>query len=160
LDLYYTIPGRNCAVFGCGSCTRIKGIGIWKMKLAVDEKHREWREAWLGELKNTREIDSDFRDQIKNDRVYTCEKHFAPEDVEIFHTYKTTRRKPNFGALPKLNTPLKSIQTCKPAPRPERRPVQPVEATNVSINVSINVCYRTFSELCHRTKNLKSLSGI
>ena len=49
----------------------------------MDEKHREWREAWLGELKKTRVIDSDFRDQIKNDRVYTCEKHCAPEDVEI-----------------------------------------------------------------------------
>ena len=51
--------------------------------LAVDEKHREWHEAWLGELKKTRVINSDFRDQIRNDRVYTCEKHFAPEDVEI-----------------------------------------------------------------------------
>ena len=77
------MPGRNCAVFGCGSCRRTKGIGIWKLPLAVDDRHREWREAWLGELKKTREIDSDFRDQIKNDRVYTCEKHFAPEDVEI-----------------------------------------------------------------------------
>ena len=28
-------------------------------------------------------LDSDFRDQMRNDRVYTCEKHFAPEDVEI-----------------------------------------------------------------------------
>ena len=77
------MPGRNCAVFGCGSCRRTKGIGIWKLPLAVDEKHREWREAWLGELKKTRVIDYDFRDQIRNDRVYTCEKHFAPEDVEI-----------------------------------------------------------------------------
>ena len=77
------MPGRNCAVFGCGSCRRTKGIGIWKLPSAVDDRHREWREAWLGELKKTREIDSDFRDQIKNDRVYTCEKHFASEDVEI-----------------------------------------------------------------------------
>lgn len=87
------MPGRNCAVFGCGSCRRTKGIGIWKLPLAVDDRHREWREAWLGELKKTREIHSDFRDQIKNDRVYTCEKHFAPEDVEIFQTEKTTRKK-------------------------------------------------------------------
>ena len=77
------MPDRNCAVFGCGSCRRTKGIGIWKLPLAVDEKHREWGEAWLGKLKKTRVIDSDFRDQIRNDRVYTCEKHFAPEDVEI-----------------------------------------------------------------------------
>ena len=35
-------------------------------------RHNEWRKAWLGELKKTREIDSDSRDQIKNDQVYTC----------------------------------------------------------------------------------------
>lgn len=59
----------------------------------MDDRHREWREAWLGELKKTREIHSDFRDQIKNDRVYTCEKHFAPEDVEIFQTEKNDQKK-------------------------------------------------------------------
>lgn len=52
------MPGRDCAVFGCGSCRRTKGIGIWKLPLVVYEKHREWREAWLGELKKTRVIDS------------------------------------------------------------------------------------------------------
>ena len=50
--------------------------------------------------------------------------------------------------------PSKSIQTSKPAPRQKRRPVQAVEATNGNINV----CYKTFSELCHRTQNLKSLN--
>ena len=49
-----------------------------EVALAVDEKRHEWRQAWLGELKKTRVIDSDFRDQIRNDRVYTCGKHFAP----------------------------------------------------------------------------------
>ena len=35
------------------------------------------------EIKKTRDMDPDFREQIKKDRVYTCEKHFAPEDIEI-----------------------------------------------------------------------------
>ena len=61
------MAGRNCAVFGFGSCRRTKGIGIWKLPKAVDAKHREWRESWLGQLKKTRVIDSDFREQIKND---------------------------------------------------------------------------------------------
>ena len=51
--------------------------------------------------------------------------------------------------------PSKSIQTSKPAPRQERRPVQALEATNVNRNV----CYKTFSELCQRTHNLKSLNA-
>lgn len=78
------MPGENCAVFGCGSCRRTKGIGIWKLPLAKDEAHAKWREEWLSEIKKTREIDQNFRELIKHDRVYTCEKHFVPEDIEIF----------------------------------------------------------------------------
>ena len=48
------MPGENCAVFGCGSCRRTKGIGIWKLPLAKDEAHEKWREEWLGEIKKTR----------------------------------------------------------------------------------------------------------
>jgi len=73
----------NCAVFGCGSCRRTKGIGIWKLPAPKDDAHQKWREDWLNEITKTREIDQDFRERIKNDRVYTCEKHFPPEDVEI-----------------------------------------------------------------------------
>ena len=40
------MPGANCAVFGCGSCRRTKGIGIWKLPVAKDEAHRKWRDEW------------------------------------------------------------------------------------------------------------------
>ena len=62
---------------------RTKGIGIFKLPLASDEIQKKWRDEWLGELKKTREVDQDFREQIKRDKVDTCEKHFAPEDIEI-----------------------------------------------------------------------------
>ena len=32
----YVMPGVNCSVFGCGSCRRTKGMGIWKLPLAKD----------------------------------------------------------------------------------------------------------------------------
>ena len=85
------MPGENCAVFGCGSCRRTKGIGIWKLPLAKDKAHAKWREEWLSEIKKTREIDQNFRELIKHDRFYTCEKHFAPEDIEIckYDTYNS-----------------------------------------------------------------------
>ena len=85
------MPGENCAVFGCGSCRRTKGIGIWKLPLAKDEAHAKWREEWLSEIKKTREIDQNFRELIKHDRVYTCQKHFAPKDIEIceYDTYNS-----------------------------------------------------------------------
>ena len=77
------MPGVNCSVLGCGSCRRSRGIGIFKLPVAKDEAHRKWRNDWLGEVTKAREIDQDFREQIKNDRVHACEKHFKPEDIEI-----------------------------------------------------------------------------
>ena len=63
----YVMPGVNCSVFGCGSCRRTKGMGIWKLPLAKDEAHGKWRDEWLGEIKKTREMDQNFREQLKND---------------------------------------------------------------------------------------------
>ena len=60
------MPGDNCAVFGCGSCRRTKGMGIiWKLPAAKDEAHKKWRHDWLSEITKTREIDHEFR---KKDR--------------------------------------------------------------------------------------------
>lgn len=55
------------------------GSCLWQK----DEAHGTWRDEWLGEIKKTREMDQNFREQLKSDRIYTCEKHFAPEDIEI-----------------------------------------------------------------------------
>ena len=79
----YVMPGVNCSVFGCGSCRRTKEMGIWKLPLAKNKAHGKWRDEWLGEIKKTREMDQNFREQLKNDRIYTCERHFAPEDIKI-----------------------------------------------------------------------------
>ena len=55
------MPGENCAVWGCGSCRRTKGIGIWKLPSAKNEAHMKWRDDWLNEITKTRVIDQDFR---------------------------------------------------------------------------------------------------
>ncbi|PFX21307.1 Transposable element P transposase [Stylophora pistillata] len=145
------MPGANCSVFGCGSCRRTKGIGIWKLPVAKDEAHGTWRDEWLGEIKKTREMDQNFREQLKSDRIYTCEKHFAPEDIEIYQSAKMTKKKPKFGALPKLNMPKKSHESSKPSPRPERSVVKCNEGPLP------HSYYKGFSELCQRVKSLKSL---
>jgi len=77
------MPGENCAVFGCGSCRRTKGLGIFKLPRSKDEEHKTWREAWLSEITKTREKNSEFQRLIDNDTVFTCEKHFKPDDIEI-----------------------------------------------------------------------------
>jgi len=71
------MPGDNCAVFGCGSSRRTKGIGIWKLPAPRNDEYKKWREDWLNELTKTRQIDENFESQIGSDRVYTCERHFA-----------------------------------------------------------------------------------
>ena len=77
------MPGENCAVFDCGSCRRTKGIGIWKLPAAKNDAYKKWRADWLNEITKTRDVDKDFRELIAKDRVFTCERHFAPEDIEI-----------------------------------------------------------------------------
>ena len=82
-ELFYAMPGENCAVWGCGSCRRTKGLGIFKLPAAKDPEHKTWREAWLGEITKTREKDAEFQKLIDNDTVFTCEKHFKPDEIEI-----------------------------------------------------------------------------
>jgi len=77
------MPGDNCAVFGCGTSRRTKGVGIWKLPALKDEAHKRWRAEWLNEITKTRTVDAAFRKKIQSDCVYTCEKHFDPKDIEI-----------------------------------------------------------------------------
>ena len=77
------MPGVNCAVFGCGTFQRSKGIGIFKLPAAKDENYKSWREQWLSKITRTRVVDADFKKQILEDKVFTCEKHFKPEEIEI-----------------------------------------------------------------------------
>ena len=48
----------------------------YHVKLKLNGKVR------LNEITKTREVDKVFKDQIENDRVYACQKHFKPEDIE------------------------------------------------------------------------------
>jgi len=59
--------GENCAVSGCGSSRRKKGISIWKLAKAKYESYPKWRDEWLGETKKTRDVDQSFKELITND---------------------------------------------------------------------------------------------
>lgn len=76
------MPGDNCAVFGCGTCRRTKGIGIFKLPSLRNAEYEKWRKEWLNQLTKTRIIDKDFQSQIDKGNVFTCEKHFDPKDIE------------------------------------------------------------------------------
>ena len=77
------MPGDNCLVFGCGTCRRTKGIGICKTALCtkcrIQEVARRLTE-WDHENKSYWQR---FPKQNDSDKVFICEKHFKPEDVEL-----------------------------------------------------------------------------
>ena len=76
------MPGANCCIPLCGT-SRHKGIGIFGIIVATEQKSTEWRENLLGEIKKTREVDKAFREQILKNSVKICEMHFKPEYIEI-----------------------------------------------------------------------------
>ena len=61
------MPGVNCTVVGCGTYRRTKGIGIFKLPVAKNDKYKRWREEWLSGITKTRVIDKAFREKILND---------------------------------------------------------------------------------------------
>ena len=40
INIIFGMLGVNCAVIGCGSCSRTKGIGIFKLSSAKDDKRK------------------------------------------------------------------------------------------------------------------------
>ena len=79
------MPGANCSIRGCSFSRRSKGISIFnipqknlKLKDAEQEK---WRNYMINIITRDREIDSDFRRQINEDRLHICEKHFQSDEM-------------------------------------------------------------------------------
>ena len=75
------MPGENCCVVGCSTSRKTKGMGLFK--LPSDKLYPTWRRDWLNEITKHRLVDKTFKAQIEKDRVHTCEKHFAVDDIEI-----------------------------------------------------------------------------
>ena len=63
-----------------------------------------------------------------------------------------TKKKPRFGAIPRLNMPRKSHESAKPTPRPARSIVKDHDQQP-------KACYKSFDELCQRITGLKTLKG-
>ena len=144
------MPGENCSIPGCGVCRGrniYKGIAIFQIpqKKEGDAGQNKWRSDFLAKI--GRETDADFSAQIAKNHVYACERHFDPNDYNVF----PTRKKLKYGAIPSKNLPQKSIETKRTTREPPkvREFVPPTQSSD---------CYGSFRELCSRVKSLKSLS--
>ena len=89
------MPGANYSIRGCSSSRRSKGISIFnipKKNLKFkDAEQEKWRNDMINIITRDREIDSDLRRQIIEDRLHICEKHFQPDEMYyckfIFNLY-------------------------------------------------------------------------
>ena len=110
----------NCAFPGC-SVQRIdkyKGVSIFTVSKRKDDFYTTWRKKLLDVLSLYRVIDSTFRRKIIECEatICICERHFAPEDIELTKTGRKTLR---LQALPTINLPMKS----QDKPKVERREI-------------------------------------
>ena len=76
------MSGDNCSVFGRGTRRRTKGVGIWKLPKAKNEDHKKRREDLLAEIYEDKRNQSRLKEKVGNDKVFTCEKYFHPENIE------------------------------------------------------------------------------
>jgi len=67
-------------------------------------------------------------------------------------TTKMMKKKPRFGAVPRLNMPKKSHESAKPTPRPARSVVKEHDHQP-------KANYKSLGELCQRITGLKTLKG-
>ncbi|XP_057304847.1 uncharacterized protein LOC130644899 [Hydractinia symbiolongicarpus] len=150
------MPGANCCIVGCGSSRRLGGIGIFKVPKVINENYKKWREDWLNVVMKSRVVDQLFKKQIENDTVYTCEKHFKSEYIDIFPSEKgPAKKRLIFGALPELNLPKKS---CEVQSTDKRKPPAERLLTTAKKIASNDYYYESYQQLCDRLVKLKTLA--
>ena len=79
------MSGENYANVGCSTIRRYKDVSLFKLPAPTtnDEITMSWRKAMLNVITRDKVVDSDFRRQIYNNKVYICERHFLPGDLYI-----------------------------------------------------------------------------
>ena len=73
--------GENYWVPGCGSSRRVKGLYVHKLSCTQREEDVEWRKELECIIKKYRVVDNVLHERINEGNIYTCEKHYKPEDL-------------------------------------------------------------------------------
>ena len=69
---FFTMPGANCSIYGCGTSRKHVGVGIFRIPSAKDEVSTKTREAWLNVITKDRVVDKSLRSQIDKGELYVC----------------------------------------------------------------------------------------
>ena len=77
------MPGENCAIFGCSTSRRHKGVSIFKIPVAKDEENKNWVRQLINIVTKDRQVDELLKKRIESGRIYICERHFTPEQFYV-----------------------------------------------------------------------------
>ena len=108
------MPGENCAIVGCSTSRRHKGISIFKVPLPNNELNKKWNRDLINIITKDRQLDEPLKKRIAICNLYICERHFSPEQIWKYPSRKVLKD----GALPSLNLPEKSIASSKSSHTP------------------------------------------
>ena len=66
----------NCAIFGCKSSRRHKGVSLFKVPSGDDEFSSNWRKNITDAIKKFRD-DTQLKVLIEKKKLYISERHFS-----------------------------------------------------------------------------------
>ena len=111
--------GDNCGVPLCGSNRKMKGMYFHKFPITKHPEDIKWRENLTNMVIKYRDPRADphnLGERLKSGKIFTCERHFRPDDFEFT---KTGMKKLKLYVMPSLNLPVKSHET---QPLPKKKP--------------------------------------
>ena len=98
------MPGENCAIVGCSTSRRNKGISFFKVPKPNNDVNKKWGDDLINAITKDREVDPDLKARIETRKLFICERHFSDDQFYVYDT----RKKLKEGEIPKLNLPKKS----------------------------------------------------
>ena len=81
------MPEAKCFIYGCGKSRKHVGISIFRIPTKDDDLSTKTREAWVRLVTKDLDIDASLRNEIPQQTVYVCERHFEKhliENVSLF----------------------------------------------------------------------------
>ena len=74
----------NCVFPQCGvqRIHKYTGIGLFKITSRKGEFFTRWRNNLINAISRYRVMDKELEERIMEGKVYICERHFLPEDIE------------------------------------------------------------------------------
>lgn len=142
----------NCAFPGCPvqRIAKYKDMSLFKIPQRKNEFYTKWRKDLVDVLSRYRVMDTKLKQQIMEceKTICFCERHFAPEDMELTKNGHKTLR---LEALPTINLPMKSQDKLKT----ERRQIIRQSEVNDTMNSTRQYYYENFADLCKRVASLK-----